>query len=846
MATPNFIAGGWMGLVEDKKPFLLTDQAFSKLENAYIFRERVKKREGLKLLGRLGRTLEEQALANTAAAATYTDADILTTLGLRTTELNAEIRPGTDTLPITILIDDGGGSETEILDEDGIGTLVPGSINNLGFTTGTINYITGAISLTFGAPIAAGLAVIITFHYYPSLPAMGSWQRETVTALNQEQTIFWDTKYAYINIAAEQFSEFLSSEMVTWSGSDSDFFLAVNYRGVEPGDRYFFVTNFVNDASNPIRYTNGSSWEKFAPAIASTEQTQNLGTVVNPWNSFAGSMTNLPVVPGSVIITLTPSNITFTDVEEDGTLTGDPTSNTGTINYDTGAITLTINPALAVNQDVNAIYDQAKNQLFQARILVPYYGRLVALNVYEGATIAASTNIPNRARFSQVGNPIASDAWRTDIFGRGGFIDAPVNEDIVSAEFFKDTLIVGFEHSTWQLRYVGEYGLPFLWERISSDFGSESTFASILFDDGVLQIGDKAIVAATSVNAKRIDEQIPDIVFQIQNILNGAKRVHGIRDFRREIVYWAYPTSEEDKTFPDTVLVFNYKNGTYSQFRDSVTCFGTFQPPDSINWDRADIDWDMSNVTWDSTDNQNYFPFPVSGNQQGFIHYYAFTLPDEPSLSISDVDLTVSPNRITAINHNLGTLEIIKISGLVYTAAPSEDLNDRIFQVRKIDDDTFDILEWNGTYYADTPSGAASTYIGNGRITLYPVLNVVTKDFNPYISKGIQGKFIYVDFLTDATEDSQITVNLYGNASTVVKGNMLVGNRAVETSLPAPFYTNESDYAWHRFSATFSAQFIKIQMTYGDVLMNVEETHGNDWVLNALCIWTREGSRGIF
>src|SRR3990167_6089848 len=385
MATPNFIAGGWMGLVEDKKPFLLTDQAFSKLENAYIFRERVKKREGLKLLGRLGRTLEEQALANTAAAATYTDADILTTLGLRTTELNAEIRPGTDTLPITILIDDGGGSETEILDEDGIGTLVPGSINNLGFTTGTINYITGAISLTFGAPIAAGLAVIITFHYYPSLPAMGSWQKETVTALNQEQTIFWDTKYAYINIAAEQFSEFLSSEMVTWSGSDSDFFLAVNYRGVEPGDRYFFVTNFVNDASNPIRYTNGSSWEKFAPAIASTEQTQNLGTAINP--------------------------------------------------------------ALAVNQDVNAIYDQAKNQLFQARILVPYYGRLVALNVYEGATIAASTNIPNRARFSQVGNPIASDAWRTDIFGRGGFIDAPVNEDIVSAEFFKDTLIVGFEHS---------------------------------------------------------------------------------------------------------------------------------------------------------------------------------------------------------------------------------------------------------------------------------------------------------------------------------------------------------------------------------------------------------------
>jgi hypothetical protein len=844
MATPNYIAGGWMGLVQDKKPFLLTDQAFSTLENAYIWRERVKKREGLKLLGRLQRILVEQALANTAASATYTDADILTTLSLRVDEPNAEIRPGTSVNPITIVIDDGGANETLILDQNGDGILVAGMPNTLNFTTGTINYITGALSLTFAAPIPAGLSVIISFRYFPSLPAMGIWQRETTTALKQEQTIFWDTRYAYINIGQDQFNEFLPSEGVTWAGTDSDFFWATNYRGVEPGQRFFFVTNFVNDAADPIRYTDGVTWEEFAPAIASTEQTENLGNVVAPWTSFSGSLTNTPVVPGSVTITV--GTITFTDPEEDGILVGDPPANTGTIDYETGAITLTFNPALAMDTAVNAIYDQATNQLFQARILIPYYGRLVALNVWEGATIATSQHIPNRARFSQVGNPVAPDAWRTDIFGRGGFIDAPVNEDIVSAEFYKDTLIVGFEHSTWQLRYVGEYGLPFLWERISSDFGSESTFASILFDEGVLQVGDKAIVSATAVNAKRIDEQIPDIVFRIQNIENGSKRVQGIRDFRKEVVYWAYPNSEEERKFPDTVLVFNYKNGTYSQFRDSVTCLGTFQPPDSINWDRDDIYWDDSEVTWDTTDNQNFFPFVVSGNQQGFIHYYAFSLPDEPSLSITDVDLSVSPNIINVVNHNLGTFEIIKISGLMYTSSASEDLNDRIFQVRKLDDDRFEILEWDGTNYVNTPVGTSGTYIGGGLITLYPVLNVITKDFNPYIAQGRQGKFIYVDFLTDATEDSQITVNLYGNASTIVKGNMIVGNRAVETSLPTPYYSPGSDYAWHRFSATFAAQFIKIQMTYGDELMNIEETHQNDWILNALCIWTREGSRTIY
>jgi hypothetical protein len=471
---------------------------------------------------------------------------------------------------------------------------------------------------------------------------------------------------------------------------------------------------------------------------------------------------------------------------------------------------------------------------------------MLALNVWEGATIATSKNITNRCRFSAVGNPIDEDAWRTDIFGKGGFIDAPVNEDIVSAAFYKNTLIVGFEHSTWQLRYVGEYGLPFLWERISSDFGCESTFSTVLFDDGVLQVGDKAIIAATAVSAKRIDEQIPDIVFRIQNIFNGSKRVHGVRDFRKELVYWCYPNAEQESTYPNTVLVYNYRNGCYSQFRDNVTTFGTFQPPDSINWNRDDIYWDDANVTWNSVDNQNFFPFIVSGNQQGFIHYYAFSLPDDYSLAITDVDLTVSPNLITSSEHNLQTLETIKITGLQYTATPSIDLNDSIFQVRKISTDTFEILYWDGDNYVNTPSGAAATYIGGGKITLYPVLNVITKDFNPYQAQGSQAKFIYIDFLTDATTNSQITVNLYGNAQQANSGNLIVGNRAVETYLPSPYYMASSDYAWHRFYATFAAQYIRVQMTYGDDLMNTEETHTDEWILNAMCIWTREAGKVIF
>src|SRR5512143_845577 len=59
---PVYIGSYVEGLQTDKKPFLLSNEAFSVLENAYVWRERVKKREGIELLGRLRRRFTAQAL----------------------------------------------------------------------------------------------------------------------------------------------------------------------------------------------------------------------------------------------------------------------------------------------------------------------------------------------------------------------------------------------------------------------------------------------------------------------------------------------------------------------------------------------------------------------------------------------------------------------------------------------------------------------------------------------------------------------------------------------------------------------------------------------------------------
>lgn len=820
------------GLQTNKKPFLIPNTAFQKLENAYVFRDRILKREGIKLLGRLQRILSGESLGNSGASPW--SFNIFSTLSI-TGEPDAQIVPGSVEIAIgaTIFTDNGDG------------TLSDGPGNS-----GTINYSTGDVILTHTAGV--GVATTIDFTYEPGLPVMGISLRE-ISAINDEQTIWFDTKYAYI-WNGSSFQEFIAG--TTWDGSDSDFFWTTNYRGVNPQDRLYFATNFHNTAGSPMRYTDGTTWTTFAPAV-------------------------------------------------DGT-----------------------------------------NFLFQARILIPYYGRLLALNTYEGTAIGASANIFNRCRFSQIGSPVAADAWRSDQVGKGGFLDAPTNEAIVGATFLNNTLIVFFERTTWQLRYVGEYGLPFFWERVDADLGSESTFSTVLLNNKALAVGDKGIIYADSNIVKKIDEVIPNLIFNFQNGNNGPLRIQGIRDYQKEIVYWCYPDAQTQAapgtalTFPNKVLVYNYKNDSWGIFRDNVTAFGTFQSSSNITWDSVLVEWDDEDVTWDDFDTQSLFPYIVSGNQEGFVHLYGYTSSihdgDQSSLSITGVADVTGVLTLTIPNHNLADGEVIFIDDLLFvdsaTLQPvSTDLNGTIYSVQVVDPDTVSLLRFDFsaesyfTNFTYTPDLDDNEYIGGGRATYLPKLLVQTKDFNPALAQGGQTKLSYLDFLMDvpgapptgsitgatkanpcvitsashglftgqqimisnvvgmtqlntgqtyritkidansfsidinSTNFSTYTsggtwtlvlagmsVQIYLNSSPAISGNLLVGNKQVSNYGTMPFYGPASDYQWHRFYATCAGQFYNIVMTYDNALMNTLTTHEQSWVLNAMNMWVRPGGKLVF
>lgn len=773
------LIGGYPGggLTQDKKPALLSNEAFSELQNAYVFRDRTKKRDGEVPMGRLTRTFTAISLGTSGASpwtfnifffgtsvrgnitaitnanpgqVTSPDHGLLTgmkvtfsgvggmtqlngntfiitevdannfTIGVDTTAFGVYTtggmwvnQPNAEIQAGTVIINIATVA-TPFIDQ-GNGILTNATPGN----SGVINYVTGVITIITTA--VAGSAVTASLGIFPALPVMGILQREIPT-IGIDSTIFFDTTFAYQYVNG--FIELVPG--VVWTGSITDFFWAANYQGATPNLRYFFVTNDNITAGaalpyDPIRYYNNTTWTDFQPALTAT------------------------------------------------------------------------------------------TKLYQALILIPYYGRLVALNTWEGTNgggAAAANNFFARATFSQVGDPTdQTNGWRYDIFGRGGFIDAPTNEAIVSAAFFRNTLIVFFEYSTWQLRYIGEYGIPFIFERISSDFGSVSTYSPVVFDQGVMTVSNRGIIQAAATGVSRLDEQIPEQVFgfQIQN--NAPNFVHGIRDYEKELVYWNYLETDDSSTtqiFPNSVLVFNYRNNTWAKFRDTITCFGTGEFPFGITWDSLTTLWESS-ISWDNVDDQNYVEYITAGTQQGFINIYqnpdAATTQTTNSLyantmAITAVNFATSPTQFTIPNHNLVNGEIIFITGMLWTGVDPL-LNNQIYAVTIAntggppatpDANIVTLSVWNQVtqnYDALTVTSTA-VYIGGGRVTLFPKMNIVGKDFNPFQAEGKQFKLSFIDFQMDSNNNfpgiNAVTIQLFVNSYLGEQANLITSNKELINS----------------------------------------------------------------
>ena len=740
------------GLQTDVRPWLISDEAWAQLNNVYVWRGRVRKRTGTRLLN------------GTVAAVNA--------------QLNSRLR-------VDIGTTDGAGN---------IAVVVPGAIFKIGqqFSIGTevftvvvlglpgVMLISGAATLatyntTTGAVVINGAAVTTTVYFYPSEPVMGFIIPED-QLVNDEGLFAFDTQFAY------QFTgggwERLALENAvgdaTWTGSNAQFFGGTNFRGI-PGANlnptFLFVTNFNAAEANFMRYNV-------------------LSTLT--WNTF------------------------------------EPTINT---------------PAAAPTSRI---------RVKTARLIIGFQNRILLFNTVETTTPLPSppgvegpqTTFQNRLRFSRLTGPLGADSF-TAFDGTDSFVidNLQTTEAIIGAEFIKNRLIVFFERSTWELVYTGNDQGPFRWQQINTELGVESTFSVIPFDKVVMGIGNTGVHACNGANVERIDHKIPDLVFEIHNENDGVFRVHGIRDYFKEIVYWTFPDQDPNPTFPTRLLVYNYKNGSWSIFDDSITAFGYFQNREDRTWGSTNETWQSTEWTWGTASQQGRFRQVIGGNQEGFTFILDETDQD-PSLQITNIAVSVAPNIIalTIIDHNLDAQKFIKIEHALGVTV----LNGLVFPVNTVIDANTITVDIGILVFA-------GTYTGQGVVSRVSQINMRTKQFNFYAKEGRNAIVEKVDFLVDKSVGGEITVNFYistGAPSMVSEGTIsgaLIGTSILDldayTLIP---FEDVQSRVWHPLYFQAEGEVIQLQLIHSAEQLTSTANPSpafSDFELHALTFYARPSGR---
>jgi len=710
------------GLQTGVKAFAIADDAYAQLNNAYVFRGRLRKRFGSRFIPvQTAPTNGYEHLSSRLRIKIGTTDAITGNFTAQTVPVSAPNTPivtpavgqifsiGTAIYTVTAL-----GVPADLLRSDGLPQ---------GTHPATFNTTTGALNIT-----NVNLYPLTDVYYYPS---------QAVTGLGELHydgedfdSIAFDGSYAYKR--ANTGWDVLTGDFSTqyWKSTDHDFFWTCNSRGATANSNIFFATNYT--IADGIKYWNGANWIDYAPYTISNTQWIN-----------------------------------------------------------------------------------------SAKIIIPFGRRLLMFNTLEwnGATDTPTIHA-NRVRFSQIGDPLEVNgaaeliAFREDIPGKGGWEDIPIKEDIVSVTRLRNRLIVKCEHSVWELAQTGFDGRPFVFQEISREFGSRATFGEIIMDDTSVGIGAAGIVACDGNSAQRIDNDIPDDIFAIGNINEGSIRIHGIRDYKAEMLYWSVPSEavSSEYPFPDRVIVYNYKTHSWAFNEDSFTCFGyILNTTNSNDWAHDSGLWQDDNSTW-----QDVYSVPkgrviIAGNQEGFVSLIeAAETRNAAVLQITNIVIVGTIATLTIINHNLSENSYIYVNNALFTNA-ANPINDRIYLV--------DTCPTNNTITIEIAATTAETYLGNGTVERVSAIDILTKQYNFYANKGSDLAIDRVNFLVDSTSNGEITVDY--NLSTATTSMIeeatltgaLMGNSVLETyPLAATPFESLQNQFWHTIYISSTGQFVQLHL----------------------------------
>lgn len=792
------------GLRNDRTAFVIDNDSFPTLLNAYQWRGRVKRKRGTSLLNRLKRYFDSTSTSYNSGSTTITlngsgEGNLLTGFSLQT---NGNIVPGSVTITAP--------GPTVYTDPAMDGTLSP---------SGSINYATGAITIA----AEAGNAVSATFNYYPDLPVMGL-EDFISTSTQFPGTLGFDTTYSYNITTAFPYSiydvsfyknpttgtypGYIEKTTVTptsWNGQDYQQFWTVNYQGA------LWATNGINVPFNianigmQFKSITGVAIVAAGPPAIADLTIVGHGLVVGDFlfiNEVSG-ITGINFQTGYVIAVVDPNTVTveFPNATLGGAYTsggiaqyltnrsdvtkdclrwydGDPTNGNATtpvLNGHLGWVNFA--PPLSISNFSIADAPADQYYLIGARMIIPFKDRLLFLGpviqtssansqIYLKDTIIYSQNGTPFYTASFTGDPTLSTtvfnpilvpdnqtatptAYWEDQTGFGGFIEAGIDQEIITVSTNEDVLVVGFTRQQTRLVYSGNDIVPFNFFIINSEYGSGSTFSAINLDKGVITKGSRGYVITSQVETRRIDLEIPDEVFQTRLQDNGTERFTSQRDYINEWIYFTYPVNNINYKFPTQTLQYNYRDDSWAIFRECYTTYGSFRKQTGFTWATVGTvypTWASWNQPWNAGASTLLQPEVIAGNQQGFVLVRDDGTNEGNSLYIRNI----VTSTVTSPDHCLNTGDYIIINGALGTVGAS--VNGKIFSVG---------ITTQNTFVLNPPLPAGLTYLGEGVIKRMYVPYVQTKQFPVAWGNAKKTRLGPQQYLFTTTNNAQITLLIF-------------------------------------------------------------------------------------
>lgn len=855
------------GQKTDATAFNIDNDAFPWMYNFYSWRGRAKKKRGTVFLGQLQRQIKLSNPVTTnweKSLSLAADSANLINNGSYTLESTSTIAPGTISLTV------GANTYTEPATPDGTLTGTPAG-------SGTINYVTGAITISGGgvSPITG------TYGYFPGLPAMGLQDFDSTN--NQFPVLLaFDTKYSYQLKQTSTIVNFYNTSYYkstntpfTWSGEDYQLFFTENYQGAlwatnnKPGFHFVTATYSAGSPGTAITFNFQSSAVNYTSLIVGDKVWFNEWTGGSTINGLTGTVTDATgAAAGNYIVTFeTAQTVAGTGIAQlltasisgqdgikwyDGDMTsstGLPTSTSkGWVNFSPPVT----NGSFSINSTTPAQY-----YLVGALAIAAFKDRLVFFSPYIQSVGNTPIQLMDVALWSWDGTPFYTPLSTTSFYapsgktadasayyvnqtGKGGYLSAGTNEPISTIATNEDVLMVGFGGRGRKTRFVssGDDLQPFLFFNINSELPSSSTFSAVTLDRGAIDIGVYGIAMTDQQSSQRIDLDIPDNVFQIQTLNNGFLRVNAIRDFKNEWIFFSYPVNTSRWKFPTQTFLYNYRDNTWGVLYENFTVHGNFRKQQKYTWKTIPFaNWAQWKEKWNAGSTSALVPQIIGGTPQGYVLIKSEGTGEGKSGTVYSISNAGGNTKVTSYNHCVTENDYIYFSG----ALGLTGWNGLIGKVTSVSQDSD-----NFTVDIPFPSG---TYLGLGSFTRLCQPLLQTKMFNPYWDQGRKTRLGVQKYLLDRTTRGEITVQIYlsqndndpWNDGPIVPedspNNALIYSQTLftrpENDIQNPIASTQNQI-WHRFNDSLIGDSVQIGFTLSDSQMRDYDIATSDVVLHAM------------